>query len=68
MVYLHHIGAHILSTISERFPHLSIEQAFDIRFNHVILCASAPLRLCGEIFFKAASRYKKSFIARHSDD
>ena len=34
MVYLHHIGAHILSTISERFPYLSIEQTFCIRFDH----------------------------------
>jgi hypothetical protein len=31
---------------SERFPHLSIEDALDVR-----------LRLCGEIFFKGASRY-----------
>ena len=55
MVYLHRIGAHILSTIHDSFPHLNIEQAFDIRFD----CeSSAPLRLCGEIFFKGASRYE----------
>ena len=32
MVYLHQLGAHILSTIREHFPHLSIEQAFYIWF------------------------------------
>ena len=59
MVYLHRIGAHILSTIHDSFPHLNIEQAFDIRFD----CeSSAPLRLCGEIFFKGASRYEKAAL------
>ena len=33
MVYLRHTGAHILSAIRESFPHRSIEQAFDIRFD-----------------------------------
>ena len=33
MLYLHHIGAHILSTTHNGFPHLNIEQAFDIRLD-----------------------------------
>jgi len=33
MVYLHHIGAHILPTIHDSFPHLNIGQAFDIRLD-----------------------------------
>ena len=33
MVYLHHIGAHVMSGIRENFPHLNIEQVFDIRFD-----------------------------------
>ena len=33
MVYLFRIDANMLSAICERFPHLNIEQAFDIRLD-----------------------------------
>ena len=32
-MYFYHIGTHIQSIIHDSFPHLNIEQAFDIRFD-----------------------------------